>query len=104
LTARRPEPELPALYHQHGITPLRVPADPTTSTDTAWVDARPAPGRTTRLQALANDPSLTVLVRPDRVIASVATRCQPPLDGRRTGRRSAAAEGANCRGCGREWR
>ena len=38
----------------------------------------PRPGRTTGLQALADDPSLTVLVRPDRVIAAVATRGQPP--------------------------
>jgi 3-(3-hydroxy-phenyl)propionate hydroxylase len=78
LTARRPEPELLALCHQHGITPVWITADPPTSTDTAWVAARLAPGRPTRLQALANDPSLTVLVRPDRVIAAVATRCQPP--------------------------
>jgi len=78
VTARRPEPDLLALCREHGITPVRITAEPDTSADTAWVDARLAPGRTTRLQALADDPSLTVLVRPDRVIAAVANRCQPP--------------------------
>jgi 3-(3-hydroxy-phenyl)propionate hydroxylase len=75
LTARRPEPNLLALCHRYGITPIRITAGPA---DTAWVEARVAPGRTTRLQALADDPSLTVLVRPDRVIAAVATRSRPP--------------------------
>jgi 3-(3-hydroxy-phenyl)propionate hydroxylase len=75
VTARRPEPELLALCHRHGITPVRITAEPA---DTAWVEARLAPGRTTRLHALAEDPSLTILVRPDRVIAAVATRSQPP--------------------------
>jgi 3-(3-hydroxy-phenyl)propionate hydroxylase len=75
VTARRPEPELLALCHRHGITPVRITAEPA---DTAWVEARLAPGRTTRLRALADDPSRTVLVRPDRVIAAVANRCQPP--------------------------
>jgi 3-(3-hydroxy-phenyl)propionate hydroxylase len=78
VTGRRPEPALLALCHEHGITPVRITAEPDTSADTAWVDARLAPGRTTRLQALADDPSRTVLVRPDRVIAAVANRCQPP--------------------------
>jgi 3-(3-hydroxy-phenyl)propionate hydroxylase len=78
LTARRPEPDLLALCHEHGITPVRITAEPDTSGDTAWVDAWLAPGRTTRLQALVDDPSRTVLVRPDRVIAAVADRCQPP--------------------------
>ena len=84
LTARRPEPDLLALCHEHGITPVRITAEParyaepTTSAGTTWVEARLVPGRTTRLRALADDPSLTVLVRPDRVIAAVANRCQPP--------------------------
>jgi 3-(3-hydroxy-phenyl)propionate hydroxylase len=75
LTARRPEPRLLALCHRHGITPVRITADPV---DAAWVEASLAPSRTTRLQGLADDPSLTVLVRPDRVIAAVSTRSQPP--------------------------
>jgi 3-(3-hydroxy-phenyl)propionate hydroxylase len=76
LTACRPDPDLLALCHQHGITPVRITADPA---DTAWVEARLDPDWTTGLRALADDPSLTVLVRPDRVIAAVATtRSQPP--------------------------
>jgi 3-(3-hydroxy-phenyl)propionate hydroxylase len=78
VTARRPEADLLALCRRHGITPVRITAEPATSADAAWVDAGLVPGRTTRLQALADDPSLTVLVRPDRVIAAVATRSQPP--------------------------
>jgi hypothetical protein len=31
LTAFRPEPDLLALCHQHGITPVRIIAEPTTS-------------------------------------------------------------------------
>ena len=76
VTARRPEPELLALCHWHGIIPVRITAEPVA--DTAWVEARLAPGRTTGLQALADDPSRTVLVRPDRVVAAVSTRSQPP--------------------------
>ena len=55
-----------------------ITAAAATSADSPWVDARLAPGRTTRLQALVDDPSLTVLVRPDRVIAAVATQSRPP--------------------------
>jgi hypothetical protein len=75
VTARRPEADLLALCHEHGITPVRITAEPA---EAAWVEARLTPGRTTGLEALANDPSLTALVRPDRVIADVAARCQPP--------------------------
>jgi 3-(3-hydroxy-phenyl)propionate hydroxylase len=79
VTARRPEPDLLVLCQKHGITPVRVTdhasAEPA---DTGWVDTRLAPGCVTGLQALTDDPSLTVLVRPDRVIAAVATRSQPP--------------------------
>ena len=78
VTARPPEADLLALCRRHGITPVRITAEAATSADTAWVDAGLVPGRTTRLQALADDPSLTVLVRPDRVIAAVATQSQPP--------------------------
>jgi 3-(3-hydroxy-phenyl)propionate hydroxylase len=78
LTARHPEPELLALCHQHGITPVRITAEPTTSADPACVDAHLMAGASTRLRALTENPSLTVLVRPDRVIAAVATRSQPP--------------------------
>jgi 3-(3-hydroxy-phenyl)propionate hydroxylase len=75
LMARRPEPELLTLCHRHGITPVRITAEPA---DAAWVEAGLDPGGVTRLQALVDDPSLTVLVRPDRVIAAVTTRSQLP--------------------------
>jgi 3-(3-hydroxy-phenyl)propionate hydroxylase len=79
VTARRPEPDLLALCQKHGVTPVRVTADACAEpVDTGWVDTRLAPGGVTGLQALADEPSLTVLVRPDRVIAAVATRSQPP--------------------------
>jgi hypothetical protein len=79
LTARSPEPELVAVCRRYGITPLRVTDDASPeSTETDWITARLAPGDATRLYALTGDPSLTVLVRPDRVIAAVAARSQPP--------------------------
>jgi 3-(3-hydroxy-phenyl)propionate hydroxylase len=78
VTARRPEADLLALCRRHGITPVRISTEAATSADTAWVDTCLAPGRTTRLQALVDDPSLTVLIRPDRVIAAVATQSKPP--------------------------
>jgi len=64
-------PDLLALCHRHGITPVRITAVPATSAvsattavpaDAAWVDARLASGRTTGLRALADHPFLTVLV------------------------------------------
>ena len=73
LTALRPEPDLLALCYQHGITPVRITAEPTTSADPACVDARLVARASTRLWAMTENPSLTVLVRPDRVIAAVAT-------------------------------
>jgi 3-(3-hydroxy-phenyl)propionate hydroxylase len=77
LTAGRPEPELLAACRRHGISLLRIAAQPQPA-DAGWVDAYLAPERSTGLQALVDDPSLTVLVRPDRVIAAVGTRSQPP--------------------------
>jgi 3-(3-hydroxy-phenyl)propionate hydroxylase len=79
MTARRPEPDLVALCQKQGITLVRVTDDASAEpVDAGWVDTRLAPGRTTGLKALTDDPSLTVLVRPDRVIAAVTTRSQPP--------------------------
>lgn len=75
LTARRPEPDLLALCHEHGVIPVRITTEPA---EAAWTEARLTPGRTNRLQALIDDPALAVLVRPDRVIADVAARYRPP--------------------------
>jgi 3-(3-hydroxy-phenyl)propionate hydroxylase len=79
LTARRPEPQLVDVCGRRGIALVRITDDADAEpTDAGWVDARIAPGRTTDLHALVDDPSLTVLVRPDRYIAAVGTRSQPP--------------------------
>lgn len=79
LTARRPEPQLVDVCRRRGITLVRITDDADAEpTDGGWVGARITPGRTTDLQALVDDPSLTVLVRPDRYIAAVGTRCEPP--------------------------
>ena len=44
-----------------------------------WADVRLAGhGGAAPLQALISDPALAVVVRPDRVIAAVATKSQPP--------------------------
>jgi 3-(3-hydroxy-phenyl)propionate hydroxylase len=79
LTARRPEPQLVGLCRRRDITLVRITDDADAHpTNSGWVDARLAPGRATGLQALVDDPSLTVLVRPDRYIAAVGTRSRPP--------------------------
>jgi 3-(3-hydroxy-phenyl)propionate hydroxylase len=88
LTARPPGPELAGLCRQHNLVLVRV-STPTPGTGTPahagpgpaaeCIDIRlagdeHAPG----LRALAARPALTVIVRPDRVIAAVATRYQLP--------------------------
>jgi 3-(3-hydroxy-phenyl)propionate hydroxylase len=79
LTARRPDPEFVAACHRYGITPVRIiEGVPGETGDAAWVSAGLDPGRSTRLRALTRDPSLTVLVRPDRVIAAVRTGARLP--------------------------
>jgi 3-(3-hydroxy-phenyl)propionate hydroxylase len=78
LTARRPEPQIVDICRLRDITLVRVTDDADAEPTEGWVDARLAPGRTTDLQALVDEPSLTVLVRPDRYIAAVSTRSQPP--------------------------
>ena len=78
LAAGRPGPELVAACRRTGIRLVRIAGAKPSPADTGPVDAYLAPGRTTDLQALVDDPSVTVLVRPDRVIAAVGTRYQPP--------------------------
>jgi 3-(3-hydroxy-phenyl)propionate hydroxylase len=79
LTARRPEPQLVDVCRRRDITLVRITDDADAEpTDSGWVDARLAPGRTAGLEALVDDPSLTVLVRPDHYIAAWGTRSQPP--------------------------
>ena len=83
LTARRPDAELAGFCRRHGLVLARISAPgtepPGTQPDAGWIDVRlagdaPPPG----LRALVADPALTVLVRPDRVIAAVGTRSRPP--------------------------
>ena len=88
LTARQPEPGLVDLCRRHGLLLVRISA-PARGSDSApaadpqtargWADVRIAGhGGAAPLQALISDPTLSVVVRPDRVIAAVATRSRLP--------------------------
>jgi hypothetical protein len=48
-----------------------------TAVDTQWVTVH-VTGPGSRLQALIEEPTLTILVRPDRVIAAATTRARVP--------------------------
>ena len=90
LTARRPDAGLVDFGRQHGLvlvrissshaagTPGRTAADP----DAGWIDVRLAgdrrPAGLRALAVLGSNPALTVVVRPDRVVAAVAPRGRLP--------------------------
>ena len=87
LTARQPDAELADHCRRHSLvlvrisgtgTPLRAGADP----DASWIDIRLAgdgrPAVPQALTVLRSNPALTVIVRPDRVIAAVAPRYRMP--------------------------
>jgi 3-(3-hydroxy-phenyl)propionate hydroxylase len=83
LTTRRPDAGLAEFCRRHGLALARITAlgtePPGTQPDAGWIDVRltgdaPPAG----LRALTADPALTVLVRPDRVVAAVGTRSWPP--------------------------
>ena len=88
LTARRPDAELADYCQRHGLALVRIssttpgttsPQRPGAGPDTGWIDARlAADGHASSLQALAVNPALTVIVRPDRVIAAAEPRNQLP--------------------------
>ena len=83
LTARRPDAGLVDFCRGHGLVLARISAPgtepPSTRQDAGWIDVRLAgDALPAGLRALAADPALTVLVRPDRVVAAVGTRSRRP--------------------------
>ena len=82
LTARRPESGLVEFCRRHGLVLMRIsasgtgaPADPHAD----WADVRLAGGTPPAgMRALTAHPALTVIVRPDRVIAAAGTRYRLP--------------------------
>jgi 3-(3-hydroxy-phenyl)propionate hydroxylase len=83
LTARRPDAGLTEFCRRHGLALARITAPgtepPSPQQDAGWIDVRLAGDASSAgLRALAADPALTVLIRPDRVVAAVGTRSRPP--------------------------
>ena len=86
LTARRPDAGLTDFCRRHGLVLTRISAPgtgahpgPGTQQDAGWIDVRlVGDAMPAGLRALAADPALTVLVRPDRVAAAVGTRSRLP--------------------------
>jgi 3-(3-hydroxy-phenyl)propionate hydroxylase len=89
LTARRPDPGLADFCRQHGLILVRIsstpgprpgtPARPSDEQDADWIDVRLADDAPPAgIRALMADPALTVIVRPDRVVAAMEPRCRPP--------------------------
>ena len=87
LTARRPGADLEEFCRRHGLALVRISSSPGTGApgrsgvdpDGGWIDVRLAADRRPAcLQALAANPALTVIVRPDRVIAAVEPQCRLP--------------------------
>jgi 3-(3-hydroxy-phenyl)propionate hydroxylase len=86
LTARRPDAGLADFCLRHGLVLARISASGTGTAsgpgfhqDADWIDVRLASDAApSGLRALVADPALTVLVRPDRVVAAVGTRSRLP--------------------------
>jgi 3-(3-hydroxy-phenyl)propionate hydroxylase len=89
LTARRPDAGLADFCRQHGLILVRIsstpgsrpgtPARPSDERDADWIDVRLADDAPPAgILALVADPALTVIVRPDRVVAAVEPRHRLP--------------------------
>ena len=83
LTTRCPDAGLAEFCCQHGLVLARISTPgtepPGNRQDAGWIDVRLAgDAAPAGLRALAADPALTVLVRPDRVIAAAGTRSRLP--------------------------
>ena len=86
LTARRPDAGLAGFCRRNGLVLARISTSGTGTPpgtgapqDTGWIDVRLAgDAPPAGLRALAADPALTVLVRPDRVVAAAGTRSRLP--------------------------
>ncbi len=86
LTARHPDAGLAGFCRRHGLILARIsapgtgtPPGPGAQQDDRWIDVRLAGDATPAgLRAMAADPALTVLVRPDRVVAAAGTQSRLP--------------------------
>jgi 3-(3-hydroxy-phenyl)propionate hydroxylase len=87
LTARRPGAGLGDFCRRHGLVLVRISSTSGTGTpagsgageDAGWIDVRLAgDAPPAGMLALVADPALTVIVRPDRVVAAVELRSRLP--------------------------
>jgi len=87
LTARRPDAGLGDFCRRHGLVLVRISSShaagtlgrPAADPDAGWTDVRLADGALPAgMRALTANPALTVIVRPDRVIAAAGTRYRLP--------------------------
>ena len=87
LTARRPDAAMVDFCRRHGLVLVRISSTSGTGTpagagageDADWIDVRLAgDAPPAGIRALVADPALTVIVRPDRVVAAVESRYRLP--------------------------
>jgi 3-(3-hydroxy-phenyl)propionate hydroxylase len=87
LTARRPDPALTDFCRRHGLVLVRIastpgtdtPGGPATPDNAGWTEVRLADGAPSAgMRALTADQGLSVIVRPDRVIAATGTSYRLP--------------------------